>query len=92
MPYSYKSNNFQNWKKALENNSGLAKHNDCNSHKKAAEDLMKVSDYGINDVGELLDGQIITTAAKNPKVITEDLGEYLFSYKAAFTALWKLVK
>ena len=53
---------------------------------------MKVSDYGINDVGELLDGQIITTAAKNRKVITEDLGEYLFSYKAAFTALWKLVK
>ena len=35
---------FQSWKKALEKNSGLAKHNDSNSYKKASEDLMKASD------------------------------------------------
>ena len=35
---------FHNWKKALEKNSRLAKHNDSNSYKEASEDLMKASD------------------------------------------------
>ena len=64
---------FQNWKKALEKNSELVKHNDSNSHKKASEDLMKASDYGTNDVGELLDDQVITTAAKKQKVLRKTL-------------------
>ena len=29
---------YQNWKKALEKNFGLVKHNDSNSHKKTSED------------------------------------------------------
>ena len=56
---------FQNWKKALEKNSGLAKHNDSNSHKKASEDLMKASDYGTNDVCELLDDKLLQQQLKN---------------------------
>ena len=56
---------FSTGRKHQKKKSGLAKHNDSNSHKKASEDLLKASDYGTNDVGELLDNQIITTAAKN---------------------------
>ena len=34
---------------------------------------MKASDYGTNDVGELLDDQVITTAAKKQKVLRKTL-------------------
>ena len=69
---------FQNWKKALEKNSGLAKHNHSNPHKKASEDLMKTSDPSINDVVKLLDDKIITTAAKNRKLIEKILASICF--------------
>ena len=70
---AFSKTEFQNWKKALEKNSGLAKHNDSDSHKKASEDLMKAS----NDVGELLDDQM-TTAAKNQKVLRKILESIRF--------------
>ena len=39
---------------------------------------MKASDYGTNDVSELLDDQIITTAAKNRKVLRKILENIRF--------------
>ena len=39
---------------------------------------MKASDYGTNDVGELLDDQIITTVVKNRKVLRKILESIRF--------------
>ena len=52
---------FQSEKIALEKNSGIARHNDSNSHKKASEDLMKTRDYDTKNVDELLDDEVTTT-------------------------------
>ena len=64
---AFSKTGFQNWKKTLEKNSELAKHNDSNSHEKASENLMKALDYGKNDVGELLHNQVLQQQLKIDK-------------------------
>ena len=58
---SFTETEFENWKKALEKNSGLARHNDSNSQKKASEDSMKAQVYDTKNTDELLDNQATTT-------------------------------
>lgn len=58
---SFTETEFENWKKALEKNSGLARHNDSNSQKKASEDSMKAQVYDTKNIDELLDNQATTT-------------------------------